>query len=86
MRQPASSVARVAMLRQRIDDPDQRRIGQAGQHAGMIAAHDACADDADAKRAFRVGFHARCGPFGTHIVNPRIDRLDGANSPAPWFS
>ena len=57
--------------RQRIDDPDQRRIRQAGQHAGMVAAHHAGADDADAQRLFRVALSARCGPFGTHPVKPR---------------
>jgi hypothetical protein len=57
------------MRRQRIDHPDQCRIRQAGQHPGMVAAHDAGANDADAKRTFRVGFNVRCGPFGIHIVS-----------------
>ena len=70
MRQPVSSVARVRCAGKRIDNPDQRDIRQAGEHAGMIAAHHAGADDADAKRAFRLGLHVRCGPFGTHIINP----------------
>src|ERR1700686_238196 len=64
----ASHVGRARpMRRQRIDDPDQRDIGQAGQHPGMVAAHHASADHAHAKRAFRPGLHARCGPFGTHL-------------------
>jgi hypothetical protein len=37
------------MRRQRIDNPDQRGIRQAGEHTGVIAAHDAGADDADAQ-------------------------------------
>jgi hypothetical protein len=39
------------MRRQRIDDSDQRNIRQARQHAGMIGAHNAGADYADAERA-----------------------------------
>ena len=82
------------MRRQRINDPDQRGIRQAGQHTGMIAAHDAGADDADAKRPFRLGFRARCGPFGTHIVSLIIS-LSSASASAlailphrlsRWFS
>ena len=69
-----------AMLGQRIDDPDQRDVGQAGQHAGMIAAHDACADHADAQCAVDVGLRARSRLFGTHIVDP--NRLCGTNVPA----
>ena len=40
-----------AVLRQRIDDADQRHIGQTGQHAGMVGAHHARADHADAQDA-----------------------------------
>ena len=39
------------MRRQGIDNSDQFDAGQASQHAGMIAAHDAGANDADPKRA-----------------------------------
>jgi len=48
------------MRRQGIDDADQRDIRQAGQHPGMVAAHHAGADHADAQRAFRLAFDARC--------------------------
>ena len=58
-----------SMRRQRIDDSDQGGIRQTGQHAGMVAAHDARADDADAKRTFGIGFRTRCGPLGTHIAD-----------------
>jgi hypothetical protein len=37
------------MRRQRIDNPDQRNAGKARQHAGMVAAHHACPDHANAK-------------------------------------
>ena len=50
------------VCRQRIDDPDQSDSGQPGQHAGMITAHHASADHADAKRAFLL-----CPPE-THIA------------------
>ncbi len=63
--------------RQRIDDTDQRRIRQTGQHAGMVAAHHACADNPDAKRTFRLAHRARIKPLGTHIVKPR--QCFGAN-------
>jgi hypothetical protein len=56
--------------RQRIDNADQRRIRQAGQHAGMIAAHYACTDDANAN-TFRLGFRVRYGLYESHMVNPR---------------
>ena len=39
------------MFRQRIDDTDQRDVRQARQHAGMVAAHDAGADHANAQFA-----------------------------------
>ena len=52
-----------AMRRQRIDDPDQRGVGQPGQHPGVIAAHDAGADHADAQRAFWLGLQTRRRPF-----------------------
>ncbi len=51
-----------AMFRQRIDDADQRHARQTGQHAGMVAAHDAGADDADAQRAACVD---HCAPNAT---------------------
>jgi hypothetical protein len=41
--------------RQGLDDPDQADIGQTPEHARMIAAHYACTDDADAKRAICPG-------------------------------
>src|SRR6266446_9171111 len=63
-----------AMRWQGINVSDQRYIRQAGQHAGMIAAHDARADDADAKRTLRLGFHARRGPFGIHMIDPTHPR------------
>src|SRR6266852_6278252 len=62
------------MRRQRVDHADQRRIRQPGQHAGMVAAHDAGADDADAKRAFCLGLPARCGPLGNHKSAPIMFR------------
>src|SRR5712664_314553 len=65
------------MLWQGIDDPDQRHIRQPSQDAGMVGPHDACADDADAKRTFCVESHARIKPLGTHIVKPR--QCFGAN-------
>ena len=51
------------MLRQRIDDADQRDVGQARQHAGMVAAHHARADNAHAQCALDAGLRARCGPL-----------------------
>ena len=51
------------VLRQRIDDADQRNIGQPRQHAGMIAAHDARADNAHAQCMLGAGACARCGPL-----------------------
>ena len=59
-----------AMFRQRIDDADQRDAGQARQHAGMVAAHHAGTDHADAQFADSAGLCVRSGPFGTHIVDP----------------
>jgi hypothetical protein len=50
------------MLRQWIDDADQRGIGQTGQHTRMVAAHDAGADYANAKRRFCLGL----------LANPRL--------------
>ena len=59
-----------AVFRQRIDDADQRDAGQARQHAGMVAAHHAGTDHADAQFARGAGLRVRSGPFGTHIVDP----------------
>ncbi len=59
------------MRRQGINDSDQSDIRQAGEDAGVIAAHDARADDADAKRTFRLALHARGGPSGIHTIDPR---------------
>ena len=42
----------IGLLAVGIGDGDQFDAGQPGEHAGMIAAHDADADDADAQRAF----------------------------------
>ena len=53
------------MLGQGIDDPDQRDVRQPGQNARMVGAHDACADDADPKRAFCVGFMPDADPLDT---------------------
>ena len=58
-----------AVFRQRIDDADQRHPGQTGQHAGMVAAHHARADHADAQAAVGIGLRVRCGPFGTHDLS-----------------
>jgi hypothetical protein len=58
-----------AVLRQRIDDADQRHPGQTGQHPGMVAAHHACADHADTQAADGIGLRVRCGPFGTHDLS-----------------
>ena len=63
-----------AVFRQRIDDADQRHPGQTGQHPGMVAAHHARADHADAQAAYCIGLRARCGPFGIHdFVDPKTD-------------
>ena len=67
-RQPASSVARRRCAGSGIDDPDQRDVRQAGQDAGMVGAHDAGADDADAQRVFCVDLCARCP--GIHMIDP----------------
>ena len=48
-----------AMLRQRIDDADKGGVRQTRQHAGMIGAHDAGADHADAKRRWRIRVRLR---------------------------
>src|SRR2546430_531340 len=37
--------------------------GQPRQHARMVAAHHACADDAHAQRTLGVGLRAQCGPL-----------------------
>jgi hypothetical protein len=68
------------MLRQRINDPDHRGIRQAAQDTRMIGPHHPCADNADSKRAFRLGFLD--GPFETHIIN--LDLLSAQAS--RWFS
>ena len=70
-----------AMFRQRIDDADQRDAGQTGQHAGMVAAHHAGADHADAQAARRLGLRVRSGPFGTHIVDPKQTLQCAGNVP-----
>jgi hypothetical protein len=49
------------MRRQGIDNPDQIDVRQARQDPGVIAAHDAGADNADAQRAFRLDLEAGCG-------------------------
>jgi hypothetical protein len=41
--------------RQGLDDPDQADIGQTPEHPRVVAAHYACTDDADAKRAICPG-------------------------------
>ena len=41
-----------------IGDADQLGPRQSGKHAGMIAAHDADADDADTQRTLRAALHA----------------------------
>jgi hypothetical protein len=61
------------MRRHRVDGPNQLDARQAGQHTGVIAAHHAGTNDADAKSALRHGLHAGCGPFGTHYHRPQID-------------
>jgi hypothetical protein len=35
------------MLRQGIDDPDQRGVRQPGQNTRVVGAHYTCADNAD---------------------------------------
>src|ERR1700738_5331888 len=72
------------MRGQGIDDPDHCHIRQTDQHAGMIAAHDAGADNANAKRAFGCGIPARCGSCGTHIIN--LDRLSAFRREYPGGS
>jgi hypothetical protein len=42
------------MLRQGIDDPDQRGVRQPGQDTGMVGTHDTSANDADPEHAFCV--------------------------------
>ena len=69
-----------AMRRQGIDNPDQFDAGQASQHAGMIAAHDAGADDADAKRALRAPAPT-ADPFELISSNP--DKLVTKAAPTP---
>ena len=46
----------LALLRVRIDDTDELHARQIGKHAGMVAAHDADADDADAQNPIRTTF------------------------------
>jgi hypothetical protein len=55
-----------AVFGQRIDDADQCHPGQTGQHTGMVAAHHARADHADAQGAVSIGLRVSCGPLGTH--------------------
>ena len=59
-----------AMRLQRIDHADQIDAGQPRQHARMVAAHHAGADDADPKCIFRPGFHTRPESVGTHFIDP----------------
>ena len=54
-----------AMLRQRIDDSDQRGVRQPGQNTRVVGAHDACADNADSQRT--LGAELPGGPLETHI-------------------
>ena len=56
------------MRLQWIDDANQRNIRQARQDAGMVGAHDACADHANAQRVYCVGLCARCP--GIHMIDP----------------
>ena len=70
VRQPASSVARARCAAQGIDNADQSDVRQTRQHARMVAAHHAGADDADAKRVFRPGFRTRPELLGTHFIDP----------------
>lgn len=60
-----------AVFRQRINDADQHDAGQSGQHAGMVAAHHAGSDHADAQGAADIGLRAGCGHFCIHIVDPK---------------
>jgi len=53
VRQSVSSVAPRPVRRQRIDNPDRRTPGKNRPTRGRIAAHDACADDANTQRLGR---------------------------------
>jgi len=70
-----------AVLRQGIDDSDQRDIGQAGQNAGVVAAHDSGADHADAERGLCLDLLTRHRSFGNHLVQPQY--LKEASQPHP---
>ena len=62
----------IALAAIRIGDADQLDAGQPGQHAGVVGAHDADADDADPQRR-RAVLH------GLHHVrrhSPQIWLLD----------
>jgi hypothetical protein len=60
----------LAVRRQGIGNPDQMDAGKASQYAGVIAAHDTCANNPDAQRLFWFGLHARTGPHGFHFNDP----------------
>ena len=60
-----------AMRLERIDHPDQADIRQPRQHARVVAAHHASADDADPKRVLsQLGFRTRSELPGTHVIDP----------------
>ena len=58
----------VALLRFGVGNADQLHARKIGEHARMVAAHDADADDTDSKRLVR----GDCGPFRHAPPIPRL--------------
>jgi len=69
------------MFRQRIDDPDQCRIRQTGQHAGMIAAMMPAPMTPMRSARLASAFTADAEPLETIECNPRIIRRHGPTAP-----
>src|ERR1700733_5433850 len=70
-----------AMFGQGVDDAAKRCVRQPRQHAGMIGAHDASADYADAKCRLRISLRLRISVvmrrdhFCNHVTGPQIRRI-----------
>src|ERR1700756_5231699 len=62
------------MRRQRINHPDEAGVRQPCKHAGVVGAHHASANDANAKRPLRCNLH---DPVPLQLI------LSTPNGPAP---
>ena len=77
-RQPASSVARARCSGKRIDDPDQGGIRQSPQHARMVGAHHARADNADSHPIPLTVASA------SHSKSSQISKVRRLSAASPW--